>query len=458
MKNQTQTSTLNACYKPSFYNIVTAHPDEGKVILYNSLTGTRINVSDSVVDKPLSNWLQNSAEPEPEIKESLLSQLKKLGFIIDKDRQEQTYIKKWQDNVNYDDKARSVTVVLTRKCNLGCHYCFQDKEQDDAEVNQRKVLDYIRSQAIPGGSLTVTWFGGEPTLKMKMIHEFSAEIQRYCQENNVRYIGAITTNGVRLGSEKVKQLIQDKVMQYQISLDGPDFIQEQRRPALNGSTTYEQILENIRLLISHKANIIIKVIIDTKNWQHVEQMFADLDAKKILPHVRFAIQETESKFSSANYGCRFASLAEFARVKLYLLSKLASYGYPLSEPGKKATFCEATSPYATTIDMEGNLFRCSTEQENLVARLDDDNNQVWLNKEYQELFFTPELGTHEGCNSCKVLPICGGGCTIAAKNMANRQTCSFYKPGIGDYLRMLAGKPIDKPEITPVVIEQVALG
>ncbi|WDE14338.1 radical SAM/SPASM domain-containing protein [Thalassomonas haliotis] len=458
MKNQTQTSTLNACYKPSFYNIVTAHPDEGKVILYNSLTGTRINVSNSVIDKPLSNWLQSGAAPMPVLTESLLSQLKKLGFIIDKERKEQDYIKKWQGGAKHNDKARSVTVVLTRKCNLGCHYCFQDKEQDDAKVNWRKVLDYIRSQAIPGGSLTVTWFGGEPTLKMKMIHEFSAEIIRYCQENDVHYVGGITTNGVRLGSEKVNQLIQDKVTEYQISIDGPDFIQEQRRPALNGTSTYDKILENIRLLISHKANIIIKVIIDTKNWHYVEQMFADLDAKKLLPYVKFAIQETESKFSSANYGCRFASLAEFAQVKLYLLSKLAAYGYPLSEPGKKATFCEATSPFATTIDMDGNLFRCSTEQENLVAQLDENNKQVWLNKEYEELFFTTELGTHDGCNSCKVLPICGGGCTIAAKNMANRQTCSFYKPGIDGYLRLLAGKTIDKPDIVPVVIEQVALG
>jgi uncharacterized protein len=120
-----------------------------------------------------------------------------------------------------------------------------------------------------------------------------------------------------------------------------------------------------------------------------------------------------------------------------LFHVLERLGYPVPEPTQKGEFCAATSPYTSIIDMSGAAYRCATEPANSVGRVGADGKVVLDRPEYEEIFTTRDGISDEMCLTCRVLPICGGGCTLAAEKMARRSRCSFFRTEIRSYLSLL---------------------
>jgi uncharacterized protein len=425
-------------FRPARYNLAVLKED-GEAILYNSLTGARLNLAPgTVTGEQLAALEQVEWPPEvPRLAPALAAALAEYRLLVPPDTDELGLFESVRRSHAEDPSFRRVNVVLTRRCNLGCGYCFQDKQLGDAKADPGRLLSYLCSQAVPGGRLEVNWFGGEPTLRLDTIFSLSDALLPICRERNTEYSASITTNGVLLNEERIDALMQRAVRGYQISLDGPAPVQERRRPSLRGLPTYESILKNVGLLIERGATVVIKVIVDRENYEAVPQLFADLAARGLLPHLQVAVQHTEAKFAAAAYDKRFPSLEAFTRVKLDLLRVLEEYGYPLRQPSLHPEFCAATSRYSTQIDMAGNFYRCGEEPVNLTGHLDPDaTSQVFTNLAYERMF-TERRFAHAMCETCKVLPICGGGCTVAAEGLAEREICSFYKVGIKDYLRLV---------------------
>lgn len=434
-----QNSFSRASYKPSRYNITVADKNDGGGVLYNSLTGARVAVSPDVLTEEQLLALEADSWPAGvELPgEDVLAFLKEQQFFVPEDADEAGLVLRNRHDFMHDSNRRRVSVILTRKCNLGCTYCFQDKDVGDERASRELILKYLKSQIVPGGLLQVTWFGGEPTLRLKMICDLSDEVIAECEKNGTSYYATVSTNGVLLNEEKIGLMLSKRVMRYQISLDGPQQVQELRRPSLNGKPTYDIILTNIELLVKHGAEVNIKVILDRDNYESVPTLFKQLGERDLLKSVKVAIQHTEAKFAAREYDRRFASLEEFTKIKLGLLELLVQNGYSLSEPVQRPEFCAATSPFSTMVDMAGKLFRCGTEEVNVTGRLTPDGQDVVLTNVAYEEMFTKRKYAISDCQTCKVLPLCGGGCTVAAEKLAERDVCSFFKVGVKDYLLML---------------------
>lgn len=438
MSDTYQNTSYSDCCKPSKYNITIPY-ERGGGIVYNSLTGARIVVPEQMLTTEqmtaleARDWPTDLPLPDPVVRAMLRSH----GFFVDTHTDELGAMLSFRETYAHNPKLRRVTVILTRRCNLGCSYCFQDKDVGDSDADKARVLRYLASQIVPSGVLQVTWFGGEPTLRLKLIYELSDAIIAACEAQGTTYSGTISTNGVRLNPESIAMLLARRVMYYQITLDGPSDVQELRRPSLNGRLTYGRIVDNIARLVEGGAEVTIKVIVDRENYQDVPRLFRDLGCRQLLGDVKVAIQHTEGKYAASGYEKRFSSLEEFSAVKLQLLKVLSREGYCLNEPSRRPEFCAATSPFATTIDMAGNMFRCGTEVVNITGSVSPDGSSgLVLNQSYEEMF-TKRRFAHSMCENCKVLPICGGGCTVAAEGLAERDICSFYRVGIKDYLLML---------------------
>jgi len=438
VKNSSRNSYFLASNKPSRYNITVVNEDQSGII-YNSLSGARVAVPQHTLTIEQIRALEAEEWPDtvelPE--ENTLRLLEELKFFIPREMDELGYVIANRRSHSHNPDLRRVNVILTRKCNLGCTYCFQDKDVGDSKASEEMILRYLKSQAIPGGLLQITWFGGEPTLRIKLICELSDEVIATCNERGTRYNATISTNGVLLDDEKIQMLVARHVKYYQISLDGPQQVQEARRPSLSGKSTYEIIIHNVERLVRSGAEVLIKVILDRENYEAVPDLFRDLGTRGLLQSVKIALQHTEAKHAARGYDKRFASLDELSAVKLHLYEVLAREGYGVAEPSQRPEFCSATSPYSTMVDMAGKLFRCSTEEDNVTGFLAEKGERAVLtNISYEEMFTKRRFALQE-CESCKVLPICGGGCTVAAENLADRDICSFYKVGIKDYLTLL---------------------
>lgn len=434
-------------FKASSFNIVSDHPDSDDLILYNSASGARVIVP-STEWVTLSGYLQGADKfSESCIHKETLNVLLENGFVVDVDFDEIEAVRAFQNNSKRNSKRKRATVILTRKCNLGCGYCYQEKSEPDAEPDLNLIRHSLSSLMEKNGIFQVTWFGGEPTLKLKEIELISKSLINHADKINCEYTATISTNGVLLTDRTIEVLSKCRVRHYQISLDGPFHIQDKRRPALNGKPTFHKITDGLSRLVETDAKIVIKMIIDTLNWRTLPELFDELVECNLLNHLQFAIQETESKFAAAQYGQRFTSLEKFAMVKIYLLSELKERGYLLSAPTTKPEFCAATSEYSTIIDMGGNLYRCATEKENLVGEVDSNGVQNITRKDYQSIFLEHDVGATPECHKCSVLPICGGGCSLAAADLADRQTCSYFRVAIADYLQLLEGKKYSIPRV-----------
>lgn len=427
-----------ASYKVSRYNIVSRAAD-GAVILYNSLTGARVLLDASMLEErqvqalEADAWPDDTALPDDELRGAFVD----LGFFVPAGIDELAIQLARHHDVAQNASVRRVTVVLTRKCNLGCNYCYQDKELADPRANIEQIIAHLKSQVEPGGSLLVTWFGGEPLLRLSLIEELTHMIREHCKALSARYGATISTNGVLLDDERVEKLLSLDVKSYQISLDGPPAIQELRRPSLNRKPTYGPIVDNVARLLDAGAQVHIKVIIDRENWRQVPELFQDLSRRGLLTRLQFAIQETEGKFAALQYDPCFGTFEEYTSAKMELLKVLRSHGYMLSDPSQKGEFCAATSPYSTIIDMSGTAYRCATEPENKVGHVAGDGKVSLQNPGYEDLFTTRDGLSDELCKTCRVLPICGGGCTLAAEKMARRGRCSYFRTEIRNYLALL---------------------
>lgn len=425
-------------YKVSRYNIV-SRADDGATILYNSLTGARVLMEPAHLDPrqiralEADAWADDVPLPDHELRAAFVE----LGFFVPVGVDELAIQLGRHRDVACNSAVRRVTVVLTRQCNLGCNYCYQDKELGDPRANLEQIIAHLRSQVEPGGSLLVTWFGGEPLLRLSLIKQLTAAIREHCTSVSAEYSASISTNGVLLDDERVETLLGLDVKAFQITLDGPPDIQEHRRPSLNRKPTYDPIIKNIARLLDAGARVNIKVIIDRENWRRVPELFKDLASRKLLTRLQFAIQETEGKFAAAQYDPCFGSFEEYTSAKMELLRALRSHGYMLSEPSQKGEFCAATSPYSTIIDMSGAAYRCATEPANKVGRLGSDGKVSLQNPGYETLFTAREGLSDEMCKTCRVLPICGGGCTLAAEKLARRSRCSYFRTEIRNYLALL---------------------
>lgn len=438
MQRSNLAHSFRASFKVSRYNIVSRAQD-GAVILYNSLTGSRVLLDASMLEErqvqalEADAWSDDTPLPDDELLEAFVE----LGFFVPVRVDELAIQLDRHRDVACNSSVRRVTVVLTRKCNLGCNYCYQDKDLADPRANIEQIIAHLRSQVVPGGSLLVTWFGGEPLLRLSLIEELTHAIRDYCKSVSARYGATISTNGVLLDDERVEKLIALDVNSFQISLDGPPAVQELRRPSLNRKPTYGPIVDNIGRLLDAGAQVNIKVIIDRENWRQVPELFQDLARRGLLTRLQFAIQETEGKFAALQYDPCFETFEQYTSAKMELLKVLRGHGYTLSDPSQKGEFCAATSPYSTIIDMSGTAYRCATEPDNEVGHLGADGTVSLQNRAYEDLFTTRDGLSDELCKTCKVLPICGGGCTLAAEKMARRGRCSYFRTEIRNYLALL---------------------
>jgi MoaA/NifB/PqqE/SkfB family radical SAM enzyme len=117
----------------------------------------------------------------------------------------------YENKLQEIDKApRTVSIALTNRCDLKCHFCYAPKSKFELE------FDYIKKLATELdslGALELTLGGGEPTL-----HPQFNEICSWIWDNTKLGI-SVTTHGHHLNDEKIKKLT-NKLSSIRFSIDG----------------------------------------------------------------------------------------------------------------------------------------------------------------------------------------------------------------------------------------------
>lgn len=142
----------------------------------------------------------------------------------------------------------------TERCNLRCTYCYETfvlKKMPASVI--RGVVNLVRRRSTNGlKSFQLEFFGGEPLVAWDVVEQLSSDLSKVCNANGTAMLGGMTTNGTLLDRSRLDHLVANQVRAYQITLDGPEEVHDQRRVTRKGAGSFNTVWRKLEML---KASI-----------------------------------------------------------------------------------------------------------------------------------------------------------------------------------------------------------
>ena len=271
----------------------------------------------------------------------------------------------YQKKIILKSKPRSITVVLTNKCNLKCIMCdvwknswYMNKKQTEQIKSIMPYLEYI------------TWHGGEVFL-----HDSFWELFEYAHKNNVEQ--EIITNGILIEEKMIKKFI-DYGIQLTISIDSikKDIYEKIRIGAdFNKIISVLELFKKYRQIYTDSKMVIkMNVIVDENNYKELGN-FVDFAHNFGIDKIYFfplVFDLNKIKFINI-YSKRYGKIIDYIdRDRERLIKKAAKFGIQL--------FC--TVPNRDSFDkLIGNDKQRNTSINNMTAKFDYINYIKHNNKE-----------------------------------------------------------------------------
>ena len=235
--------------------------------LYNALSNVFIEL-----DEPHYGILKQLEDKPPLLKfdfeKQFLSLLLENNILVKKSDEEKLLMERQykRDALSFDSTHLVLSICPTLYCNFRCPYCFEDSQTNATIMNTQTVdrlISFIKSFK-DAKYLSITWYGGEPTIAFDVI----CDITRRIKELDVIIKEAgLVTNAYLLREDKISQLNDLNINNIQITIDGPEEVHDTRRTLAGGHPTYQQIMENINILMnsSYEGSCNIRVNLDKNN-------------------------------------------------------------------------------------------------------------------------------------------------------------------------------------------------
>lgn len=429
---------------PSRFNAI-SKADNGDMILYNSYTGAIVTVSPEE-KQSVSAFLKKEGVPE-EVPENL-QWLVESGFVV-------------KDSINEDRRAtllhqslhRTDTMHLvlmpTEACNFRCTYCYQTFPRGNMKQEIRDGLkSFIEQKAGSLNHLTISWFGGEPTLALDVIEELSLSILKTVAQHNIAYTAEMSTNGYYLTADSFQSLLKWNVRRYMITLDGMEEVHDSRRFLNGGGKTFSTIIENLKEIqkIDEEFEIFLRINFDEANLEGIPEFLTYLSSL-FGQDKRFQIFcRPVGKWGGKNDGDLPICDNRTAESKIWEFTELGlNKGLNMSSTVESiimptGAICYAAKPHSFAIGADGTLYKCTCsldEEFNRVGSLLPDGS---MEIDYDKLALWVTSGEEKdtNCQACFFRPACQGNhCPLYRIRTGNRP-CPYEKKKIKKVLSLIA--------------------
>ncbi|MFY1695227.1 radical SAM protein [Solwaraspora sp. WMMA2101] len=325
-------------------------------------------------------------------------------------------------------RTRQFVVMPTAYCNMGCGYCGQEHRRDTPAARPTRHRETIAArveQAMASGDydrVVVRWFGGEPLMGYAVLRALSARFTAAADRHGVAYSALLVTNGALLDARKLRTLHRDcRVVQIEVTIDGPAPVHEASRPLNSGQGSYDRITAALRGVLTDPdlagLRVTVRTNVGTHNADQADAFAAAMrDAGLADPRIRFypaPVHSWGNDVSDVRLRQRHAADTEVRWYAAYLAAGLHCRVLP-SQPVR--VVCTATSRHSEVVAPDGHLYSC-TEQplvpgftgEHLGTVDDVPLGQLRPRGRYDDWYAGLRAG-ETGCRSCPILPVCGGAC------------------------------------------------
>lgn len=392
-------------------------------LLYNSLSGKFVVIKNELVT------LNNDILPIVSSNRPMLfSQLINAGIIINDDVNELDVLLeriKQADN-NVDEFILHINPTLD--CNLRCWYCYENHIRNSKMdlVVMDSIKTFIAKKITTDKNIKffkLGFFGGEPLLFYKEIIKSIINYANYiCKINRVKLYVNFTSNGILLTKDIINSL-SGYSCGFQITIDGDEFYHNQVRYLNDGTGSFRTIISNILNLAENKIDVIVRINYTTKNIQSIQNIlnnFINIDLS-IKKYIKFDFQRvwqdcrnkrdyTETKIKDIRQ--------IFRNNKFKVLSNYIPHSVVNSCYGDKLNHA--------LVNYDGNVYGCTARDfrpnaciGKLNALGDIEYNLKVYNKRNNSKLYK------QICRTCRIAPICGGGCKQCAYEAIDTNTCTF---------------------------------
>ncbi len=148
-------------------------------------------------------------------------------------------------------KLTQLILQVTQSCNLRCSYCIYSGAYKQRVHSQKQMsldialmsVDYLFSHSKDSERVMISFYGGEPLLRMDLIKSVIDYVEREYYGKTVAF--NMTTNGT-LFTEDIIDYLVDKNFELMFSLDGPANIHNlHRRFTSDNMGSYDKLMEAV---------------------------------------------------------------------------------------------------------------------------------------------------------------------------------------------------------------------
>jgi uncharacterized protein len=440
--------------QPSMFNVRVALEDQNEVFLMNTFTDAQLIVSSDVaalldrVEQESTGWTGDERDA--------LATLAEHGFLVESRETDRDNLRQYFHEVRESREQLRTTVLTTLQCNFACDYCIQGDHGDYNKHAAKMSIDTAarvaewteqRLDVLHPESYVLTFFGGEPLLNLPVMYYLAERMWKACDARGVRMLINVITNGLLLTPEIVDRLNGYGLNGIKITLDGDRDAHNRSRPLRGGQGTFDKIVSNVRQ-VAHKTRIAIGGNFEMETAGSYpalldflkEQDFAGLLSKVAFkPVIRERKGPADAAITPAVKGAKFIALTSVADKPLngacmtgagaavssgcdschqvddqmaFLREETRKRGFPTVD-GVHMGPCEIHRSNAHTISPDGSLYACpgfAGDTTQSVGHIDGRRESARA----QAASRFEALSAWKECRDCAFIPVCAGGCTVAA--------------------------------------------
>lgn len=398
-------------------------PYKNNFVFHNSFTNKFLYLNPLLKELIEASKNENNISELKNIHIELYNSLVELGFIIKVKTDEIQKVKELIHTIDYKDDEYYLIINPTMNCNFNCWYCYETHEKQSrvSDTSLDKIKLFISNIIQENKKLkrfTIQFFGGEPLLYFKKtILPIMKFIYQKTKKNNINLSINFTTNGYLINNEMIEHFVKYEVNGLQITFDGNKENHNKVRFVSKSRGSYDKIVENIKKLIKNNINITFRINYTKQNLVGLDKIFNDFKD--------LSMNERSMMMLSMNKVWEEKSNDLGSQVLLFK-DKAKSFGFKLPDSllsDRVRHSCYADKLNQATINYNGDVYKCNAREFDKKTRegvLNNDGYIEWNEKRDNRM--NAKLN-NKSCLECKILPICGGGCSQQAIEYEGRDYC-----------------------------------
>lgn len=417
-------------------------PFDGQFVLYNSFHNRIIILEETLKDilqAARFEGIDSLLDVHPDFYNYLADQ----EFLVDEQVDEINRVREISQRVDEDPSQYLLTINPTMNCNFKCWYCYETHVKNSSltpeQINRINKFILKTAERPELKHFGLSFFGGEPLLYFSRdVTPIIDHFHRVCNEHGLDYSISFTSNGYLIDQDFIDYFDRLNIRcSLQITFDGYGKTHDQVRYVNENKGSFDQIVKNIKLLVKNRFPVRLRINYTESNleetWRIAEE-FSDISQAD-----RDAYMEFDYHRVWQNDKVDDAHLVLDRNV-----DSMRESGFKVSgkySPNNVHDSCYADKRNSVVINYNGDLFKCTARDFTKVQRagvLSEEGELVWEN-EYQEKRMNVKFN-NKPCLSCRIMPLCNGGCSQHALEHLNGDDYCVYFGDEGEKDKVVKSK------------------